>query len=203
LATVGATLDEITGAAGQLSQPISKMIAQKRVLVVAACPKDQEVLRVGAEDRTIRSSLKSVIERGTVVVETLNAATTDDLRGALLKQDYYIVHFAGHADAFSLVFEDVQGGTVVSPLGALTELLKRYRVACVVLNGCYSLAAHTAPLASVTVGMTDSIDDDAAVEFARGFYDAIAASKGYEFAAAEGKSAADLKGLTVPLKIQK
>jgi NTP pyrophosphatase (non-canonical NTP hydrolase) len=205
LSTAGHALDRSSGgSAGALSQPISKIIAQKRVLIVAASPKDQDRLRVSTEERTIRASLKSSMDRDSIAVDTLNAATPDDLRGALLKQSYDIVHFAGHASAFSVVFEDEYGATVASPLKAVSTLLGRYpRISCVVVNGCSSVQALTSPIVGVTVGMTKTIDDDAAIEFARGFYDAICADKGYEFAAEEGVSAANLKGFDVPLKVLK
>ena len=43
------------------------------------------------------------------------------------------------------------------------------------------------PVADLTIGMDSSVDDEAAIQFARGFYDAIAASKSYEFAIREGE----------------
>ncbi|MBT3905978.1 MAG: hypothetical protein HOF30_09950 [Rhodospirillaceae bacterium] len=43
--------------------------------------------------------------------------------------------------------------------------------------------------------MDDTIDDEAAIEFTRGFYDALAAGKGIEFLFGEGKTAVSLKGM--------
>jgi hypothetical protein len=68
----------------------------------------------------------------------------------------------------------------------------------VLLNACNSLAEFNKPVALYTVGMQGSIDDESAIEFARGFYDAICRGKNVEFAVAEGKRAADLKGLEPP-----
>jgi hypothetical protein len=50
--------------------------------------------------------------------------------------------------------------------------------------------------------MESTVDDDAAVEFARGFYDALGASKSIAFAVEEGKNAVTIKKLgPLPLKI--
>jgi hypothetical protein len=49
--------------------------------------------------------------------------------------------------------------------------------------------------------MEKAIDDQAAIEFARGFYDAVGAGKDFDFAVEEGKSAAALKGYDLPIKI--
>jgi hypothetical protein len=46
--------------------------------------------------------------------------------------------------------------------------------------------------------MDDSIVDDSAIEFSRGFYDALGAGKDLEFAVSEGISAARLKGAEAP-----
>jgi hypothetical protein len=73
----------------------------------------------------------------------------------------------------------------------------------VILNACNSLTDLSSPLAQFTIGMNGSVDDDAAIQFAQGFYDAIAAGKPYEFAAEEGKIACDTKQLPLPLKVLK
>ena len=49
--------------------------------------------------------------------------------------------------------------------------------------------------------MTGPVGDRAAIEFARGFYDALAAGKGFEFAVREGETAVDLKGLKSELPL--
>ena len=45
------------------------------------------------------------------------------------------------------------------------------------------------------------MEDDAAIQFAQGFYDAIAAGKPYDFAVNEGRIACETKGLVLPLKV--
>jgi len=51
--------------------------------------------------------------------------------------------------------------------------------------------------------MDAPVNDQAAIEFVRGFYDAVAAGRDYDFAVEEGRSAVALKGLEsgLPLKV--
>jgi hypothetical protein len=51
--------------------------------------------------------------------------------------------------------------------------------------------------------MESSVDNAAAVEFSRGFYDAVAAGKSYDFCIQEGQIACKTKNLDLPLKILK
>ena len=48
------------------------------------------------------------------------------------------------------------------------------------------------PIASRTIGMDESISDGAAIEFSRGFYDALGAGKTIDIAFDEGVSAMKL-----------
>ena len=63
-----------------------------------------------------------------------------------------------------------------------------------ILNGCESALELNVPLCAYTVGMVNSIADDAAIEFSRGFYDALSAGKDIGFAIGEGTNAMELKG---------
>src|SRR4029077_19309462 len=80
-----------------------------RVLFVHCSPLDVESIRVAGELRTVRQS----VERGprSILVEDLPSATIDDLRTKLLlaTRPYDVVHFAGHANADELVFENERG----------------------------------------------------------------------------------------------
>lgn len=174
-------------------------LGRVRVLIVHASPVDQDELRLSAEVRAIREALRLSGREKDFEVDDLPAATIDDVRRALLTKEYEIIHFAGHADAKSLVLEKADGTTSAVPLEAISQLLIRYSsVRCVVLNACESGVELVKPLAPFTIGMQVSVDDDSAIEFARGFYDAIARGKSVVFAVEEGKAAAELKGLAAP-----
>ncbi len=53
----------------------------------------------------------------------------------------------------------------------------------------------TAPISPITIGMDEAIPDNTAIEFSRGFYDALAAGTTIERAFSEGIIAVKLAGL--------
>ena len=169
------------------------------ILLVCANPRGSDPLRTAEEDRTLRESLRLSANRDTFEVETLNAATIDDLRRALLRKPFQVVHFSGHGTQGGLVFEDVQGNLMVPQSAALAELLQRRGVRVALLNSCYSLSVGkiTALGLDYTVASSGPISDPGAIEFARGFYDAMGAGTDVPDAYAEGLSAARLKGLNI------
>ncbi|MGI8990566.1 MAG: CHAT domain-containing protein [Bryobacteraceae bacterium] len=159
-------------------------------------------MRLTQEDRAIRHALQRGKARDCVSLEVRHATTVDDVRHALLDDGYEILHFSGHGDFDSLLFEDASGKIAVSPIDAISSLVAHHpSIKCVILNACSSLAARTEPLADLTIGMEAAIDDVAAIQFAEGFYDAIAAGKPYDFAVKEGEIACKAKGLSLPLKV--
>jgi hypothetical protein len=174
-------------------------VAPMRVLLVCANPRGTDPLRTAEEDRTLRESLRLSPNRDSIEVETLNAATIDDLRRALLRKTFDIVHFSGHGTQTGLVFEDETGKLMVPHSNALADLLERRNVKVAVLNACYSLAVGRLSAIGLeyTVASTGSISDPGAIEFTRGFYDALGAGTSVPDAYAEGLSAAQLKGYHV------
>ena len=174
-------------------------LAKVRILFVYASPMDSAALRVSGELRAIQGSIKLAGRGAAIEVDDLPAATIDDLRHALMEKTYEIVHFAGHSNSDSIILESNEGGSVSVTLNGLADLLTQYpEIRCVVLNACESLANFDTPLAPYTVGMESDLDDDSAVEFSRGFYDAICRGKTIEFAVGEGNRSATLKGLAAP-----
>jgi len=167
-----------------------------RVLLVCANPRGTDPLRTAEEDRTLRESLQLSPHRSKITVETLHAATIDDLRRALLRSHFDIVHFSGHGTQAGLVFEDIGGRLMVPSSNALAELLSRHQVRTAILNACYSLSVgrFTSIGLDFTVASTGPVADPAAIEFTRGFYDAVGAGKDTPDAYKEGLSCARLKG---------
>jgi hypothetical protein len=111
-----------------------------------------------------------------------------------------IVHFCGHGSgADGLILEDNNGFSrpVSSPaLGNLFRLFSD-KVQCVVLNSCHS--EHQAEAISrhipYVVGMKKAIGDQAAINFAIGFYRALGAGHSIQFAYETGRSAIELEAL--------
>ncbi len=135
-------------------------------------------------------SLKLSRHRDNISLTVCHATTVHDLRRALLDEQYQIVHISGHGTGIGLVLEDELGGMYVVPQQALSELFQAYSppIQCVILNACYSISQGrlTALGVPFTIGMEGAISDDAAIEFSRGFYDAIGAGREVDFAYEEG-----------------
>jgi tetratricopeptide (TPR) repeat protein len=76
------------------------------------------------------------------------------------------------------------------PLANLLQLCEEH-LECVVLNACYSDVQGNAISANIpfTIGMRDVVEDNVAIKFSQGFYDAIGAGKSYEMAFKWGKVA--------------
>jgi len=165
----------------------------KRVLAVFANPRSLNSIRLGEEDRAIVESFQLSEFRNSFSVERIHAATVNDLARALLRFKPDIVHISGHGSGSGLVLETPTGAIHVVPQKALADLLREYApptgaLACVLLNACYSVAQGQ--LASLgiehTIAMDGTIDDPAAIEFSRGFYDAVGAGYDYPRAYKEG-----------------
>ena len=159
------------------------------VLVVFANPRGTDQLKLGAEARVIRQSIRLSRYRDDISLTISDATTVHDLRRSLLDEDFQIVHISGHGTGTGLVLEDDSGGMYVVPQQALADLFQAYEsIQCVILNACYSISQ--AQLMSLgipfTIAMEGSISDKAAIEFSRGFYDAVGARRAIDFAYDEG-----------------
>lgn len=161
-----------------------------KVLVVFANPRGTDPLRLGTEDRVIRESVKLSRYRDNISLTVHHATTVHDLRRALLDEEFQIVHISGHGTGSGLVLEDELGGKYVVPQQALGELFGAYSppIECVILNACYSISQGQLTSLNIpfTVAMEGAISDEAAIEFSRGFYDAVGAGKKIDFAYEEG-----------------
>lgn len=161
-----------------------------RVLIVFANPRDTSPLRLGEEERAIREAIRRSIYRDLIEVTTIHAATIHDLRRALLEQEFQIVQVSGHGAKKGIILEDEQGYKYTVPRFALAELFHTYSppLQCVILNACYSVEQGEIISLGVpyTIVMETAIDDKSAIEFSRGFYDALGAGKDIEFAYQEG-----------------
>ena len=194
--------DAETAASAPHPSASSQIVAERRkvaILLVCANPHGTDLLRLGEEERALREALRLATHRERFTIEVLNAATIDDLRRALLRDSYGIVQFSGHASHHGLQFEDAVGNITEPDSDALAELLQRRGVQTVVLNACDSLSVGLAATARIehTIAMTGPITDESAIEFSRGFYDAL--GEGLDVAGAfdEGVACCKLKRLPV------
>jgi hypothetical protein len=155
---------------------------KRRLLILAANPVGTKPLHLAEEVREIQTGLRRASGRSRFDIRQAWAVRPRDVRRALLDYRPEFVHFCGHGKgAEGLVFENEDGTARLVSTEALSGLFELFadQVKCVVLNACYSerQARAIAQHVEVVVGMQRAIGDRSAVEFAIGFYDAIAAAR--------------------------
>jgi SMODS-associated and fused to various effectors sensor domain/CHAT domain len=159
-------------------QPKSRLSDPVRILFLGSCPNTADILKVDLEFRAIRIALRSEEDAGQIKTDQRTALRVEDLREALQRFQPDIVHFSGHGTRQSeIVLNDSRGGGRRIASVALAELfaLLKGRIHLVVFNACHSasLAEAIASHIDCTIGMNDTIADEAAIKFAGVFYQAI------------------------------
>lgn len=195
----------------ELTRPILPLAVTPplSILAVASSPRDYEPLDLARERRNLSEALKELVAAGLVRLDWLAAATLDDLREQLLRQPYHIFHFIGHggfdADAQDgiLAFENSDQRANRVSGERLAVILGNHRtLRLATLNACegartsqqdpFAGAAitlvRTGNLPAV-VAMQFEISDNAAINFAKGFYGALAAGKPVDAAVGQGRQA--------------
>lgn len=158
----------------------------KTILILAANPSDKTELSVYAELKALRNLLQPRFN-----VELSLQTGWDDFNEELLRCNPDIVHFVGHGKSQDgLILEDVGGngaGVTGDRLSALFSLFPQ--VECVVMNACWTerVAVEIHRHVRCVIGMSQSIADQSAREFALGFYQGLLEKKGYEWAFKYGK----------------
>lgn len=136
-------------------------------------------LRLDREIHEIDQKLRASEHREQVRFETQQATQIRDIIDALNRYDPEIVHFSGHGNRSSLLFEGPDGRPQALADDQLALLLQvaRKPIRMVVFNAC--LSAEQAALATdyvdVAIGMEEPINDDTAKVFAGQLYGSLAA----------------------------
>jgi len=207
--TMGRLTPELQSATGTDGKSLEETVARAaspktQILMILSNPRGSKRLDLGREQKAVQDAITRGRARDSVKLDTRNAATADDLRRALLDGDYQILHFSGHGDLESLLFTTEAGKQAATPIDAFGTILKQHpTVTCLILNACDSMSSLNNPIADYTIGMDSSVDDEAAIEFSRGFYDAVAAGRDIEYSIEEGKASCESKGLKIPVKVLK
>jgi len=180
-----------------------------RILGVASSPRGLPTLDVEKEQDQLARALARPARQGLAELHWAPSATWADLQDLLLEGEWHVLHFIGHGDfdpdrdegVLALTREDGRADLVAAH--RLVDLLRQARPMprLVVLNSCSGAAAGVSDLFSGTAAalvrggvsavaaMQYEISDPAAVAFARGFYAAIARSRGVDDAVSSGRVA--------------
>ncbi|KYC36640.1 hypothetical protein WA1_43940 [Scytonema hofmannii PCC 7110] len=176
-----------------------------RILFLAADPSDASRLRSQQELRDIEDRLRIAKELGKYKLENHGSVRVDDITRAIFDVNPHIIHFSGHGiHTGELCFENESGNIQLVKPDALAALFKLFasQVYCIVLNACHSeiQAKAIAEHIPFVIGMNDAIGDRAAIAFAVGFYEALAANRSIEEAYDFGCVRIQLQGFPEHLK---
>jgi hypothetical protein len=149
-----------------------------KILFMASNPIDTPPLKLTEEIRGIRRRIQAAEYRD-FVIEQEWAIRPGELFSILQFQKPDIVHFSGHGNATgAIVMEDSSGQPSPVDANILAELFRVLggNIRCVVLNACYSSvqAAGLGTAVDFVIGMKRTVADDAAIQFAGTFYEALA-----------------------------
>jgi len=180
---------------------MSSGIVTRKILFLAANPKNTSRLRLDEEVREISAGLERAKNREQFELLQKWAARPRDIQRAMLDIEPQIIHFSGHgAGEKGLIFEDDTGVMKFVAGEALSGLFELFanQVECVLLNGCYSQVQAEAIAQHIpyVIGMQQEVSDKAAIAFSVGFYDALGAGRSIQDAYRFGCSAIQLEGLT-------
>jgi len=172
-----------------------------RVLFLPANPYRTSRVTFASEVRAIEEELRSSKYRERFEVMTRWVTRPSDLSQLLLEVRANVVHFSGYGSnskTIEIALEDsrgVESHVSGDNLGALLAL-SRENIQCVVLDACYSArqAKSIAEHVPFVIGMRSGIDDERALAFSTGFYQALAAGRTIEDAFHLGSAQLGLQG---------
>lgn len=171
-----------------------------KILFLSANPKNTDQLRLDEEVREIKEAMRLAKKGTRFEIISEFAVRVDDLRRSLLEHTPQIVHFSGHgAGSQGIALENDAGQMQLVSTASLARLFKFFQadLDCVFLNACYSDVQAEAIHQHIdyVIGMNQAIGDRAAIEFAKGFYDALGAGRLFEAAFEMGCTAIDLESI--------
>ncbi len=177
----------------------------KTILFLAANPKNTSKLGLEDEVREIEIGLRLSRCRELFKLEQRWAVSPRDMQRSIEDLKPHIVHFSGHGvGEDGLALEDENGDVKLVQAEALAQLFRLFvapftnpPVECVLMNACYSEVQAHAIAAHIpyVIGMNKAVGDNAAREFAVGFYDALGAGRPIDLAYEFGKVSISMAGI--------
>ncbi|MBU8579004.1 hypothetical protein [Brevibacterium luteolum] len=201
-AATEARFDRTEHAVGEALRELRAPKPEKlRVLLLGASSEGD--LRVGREQKRIRSAVESALHRDLIDLDVRPAATASDLLNGITKFRPHVVHFSGHSNEDLIVFEHDtdaphEGQVVTARAFSRAIAATDDPPLLVLLNACKSAAQIDQLVAEVVpfaIGMADSIDDGDAINYAAQFYASIANGQSVRSAHLSGQAALEMAGL--------
>ena len=164
-----------------------------RILGMVASPSDLPDLKVENEKRRVEEAIRDLEAKGRVELTWLEGQTSRDLLRAMRHGPWHVFHFIGHGDfdpdskEGRIALADEEGNARFLSGENLAELLKdHWDLRLVLLNSCEgargsehdafssTAASLVRPGVPAVLANQYEISDEAAIEFSRAFYEAVA-----------------------------
>jgi hypothetical protein len=196
-----------------LAQPTDPLLVTPplRILGMISNPSNLSQLDVVQERHRIEDALQNAQDSGLVELTWLEKATWRDLQQVFRRGDFHIFHFVGHGgfnetiDGGIVALTDDEGLAYLLPATQLARLLvDQATLRLVVLNSCdgargggTDIFASTSSILvrrgiPAVLAMQYEITDQAAIEFARSFYEALADGVPVDEGVSEARKAVSL-----------
>jgi hypothetical protein len=187
------------------------------VLVMISSPQDYPDLDVEREQANVQAALGELVEAGLLTITRMEQATLPALADHLLRGQYHVFHYIGHAGFDQrrqdgvLVLEDGTGRGRLASGERLAVLLGNHpAMRLALLNACEGARTSSDdPFAGTAttlvrtggvpavIAMQFPITDEAAVTFARGFYTALSVGRPVDAAVTQARLAVFAQGSDV------
>ena len=155
------------------------------ILFMTANPVKDCQLSLDVEFREISNQLKYAKKRARFKLNQYTAVRPQDISQALLDLNPQIIHFSGHGNKVGALYcEDDAGDPILIQPEALADLFSLFQkgLQCIILNACYSDKQADVLIQHIpyVIGMSNEIEDKAAIAFSVGFYQALGAGRPIE-----------------------
>ncbi len=156
------------------------------------------------ETREIQEAITKSLNRDSIHFETRLAVRTSDLFQAINEVNPTIIHFSGHGtNTGELVLQDNTDKPKLVDIEAIVKMIEAStdNLRLVVFNNCFSssFAENVSEIVEASIGMNDTISDEAAIIFASQLYSAIGFGNSLEKAFNQAKARLLLEGINEDL----
>lgn len=165
-----------------------------KLCYATANPCDADRLNLRAEVEAVRGEMASSGNEREFSFQFIYEANIDDIHRAMLEQRPQVLHISGHADRDTIALVREHDGCAQHvPARAFKDLLAATNesfLELVVLNSCQSAAQvkEMTEFVDCAIGMSEEIPDDAARDFSRALYAALARGHTVKNACDQAKS---------------